>query len=79
MAHIQTTEADLITSIVHVRLILLPVIAVCGGCYTALFVVAVGVGWCYCQVADGIATAGWWLADVIASWQIVLPWSIIVA
>ena len=19
------------------------------------------VGWCYCQVADGIATVGWWM------------------
>ena len=25
-------------------------------------------GWCYCQVADGIATTGWYLADVIAKW-----------
>ena len=30
-------------------------------------------GWCYCQVADGIATAGWWLADVMASRQMLLP------
>ena len=44
MADVQTTEADVITSIVHVRLMLFPVIVVCGGCYTTLFVVAVGVG-----------------------------------
>ena len=34
MADVQTTEADVITSIVHVRLMLLPVIIVCGRCYT---------------------------------------------
>ena len=34
MADVQTTEADVITSNVHVRLMLLPVIAVCGRCYT---------------------------------------------
>ena len=44
MADVQTTEADVITSIVHVRLMLLPVTAVCVRCYTTLFVVAVGVG-----------------------------------
>ena len=44
VADVQTTETDVITSIVHVRLMLLPVVAVCGRCYTTLFVVAVGVG-----------------------------------
>ena len=36
----------------------------------------VGYGRCYCHVADGIAT-GWtilfWLADVIAMWQMLSP------
>ena len=54
MADVQTTEADVITSIVHVRLMLLPVIAVCGGCYTTLFVVAV-------ELADVIAK---WLMEL---------------
>ena len=40
-------------------------------------VAAVEVGTCYCQVADGIAIAGWWLVDVITSRQMVLPWSFI--
>ena len=44
---------------------------ICGGCLTTLLsllhVAAVEVGRCYCQVADGIATAGWWLVDVITS------------
>ena len=38
MADVQTTEADVIASIVHVRLMLLPVIVVCGRYYTTLFV-----------------------------------------
>ena len=41
---VQTTEPDVITSIVQVSLMLLPIIAVCGRCYTTLFVAAVGVG-----------------------------------
>ena len=43
-----------------------------------IFVAAFGVGRCYCHLADGIATAEWRLADVIASWQMLLPWSIVI-
>ena len=31
------------------------------------------IGWCYCQVADGIATTWWYMADVIARWLMELP------
>ena len=41
MADVQTTESDVLTSIVHARLMLLPVVVVCGRCYTTLFVAAV--------------------------------------
>ena len=30
-------------------------------------------GWCYCQVADGFATACRYMADVIARWLLQLP------
>ena len=30
-----------------------------------LHVTATEDGRCYCQVADGMATPGWWLVDVI--------------
>ena len=69
VADFQTTEADVITSIVHVKLMLLPVIAVCVKmlhhivCCNSFY-----VGWCYCQVADGIATnssyVGWCYCQV---------------
>ena len=30
-------------------------------------------GWCYCLVADGMATAGW----LLSLWQMLLPWILI--
>ena len=88
---------------VHARLMLLPIIVLCGRCYTTWFLQCIELadviakwlvdltlhkgtwlnchymkvhGWCYCKVADGIATAGWWLADVIASRQMLFARSI---
>ena len=48
MADVQTTEVDVITSIVHVRLMLLPVIIVCGRCYATYLLQ-------HLELADAIA------------------------
>ena len=49
----------------------------CGRCYTTLhYVASYCIGWCYCQMADGIATYFYYyfvMADVIAQWQMEIP------